>query len=80
MRGIWIAVLLAACQSGTDQYIDEDFGNSVRSNVALQTLNPEAGGADDSASISGTQANQAVQRMRTRSNQAQDATLIQDVN
>jgi len=75
-----IVMLLAGCQSGMDPQIDEDFGNSVRANIAVQTLNPDAGGPDDSASINGLQADQAVQRMRNRTNQAQDATLIQDVN
>lgn len=75
-----IVMLLAGCESGTSPKIDEDFGNSVRANIAVQTLNPDAGGPDDSGSISGFQADQAVQRMRNRTNQAQDATLIQDVN
>jgi len=75
-----IVMLLAGCQSGMDPRIDEDFGNSVRANVAVQTLNPDAGGPDDSGSLNGLQVDQAVQRMRNRTNQAQDATLIQDVN
>lgn len=75
-----IVMLLAGCQSGTTPQIDEDFGDSVRANIAVQTLNPDAGGPDGSASISGVQAEQAVERMRNRTNQAQDATLIQDVN
>lgn len=75
-----VLMLLVGCESGTTPHIDEDFGNSVRANIAVQTLNPDAGGPDDSATINGLQADQAVDRMRNRNNQAQDATLIQDVN
>ena len=75
-----IVMLLAGCQSGMDPQIDEEFGNSVRANIAVQTLNPDAGGPDDSASLNGLQAEQAVQRMRNRTNEAQNQTLIQDVN
>jgi hypothetical protein len=75
-----IVMLLAACQSGTEPQIDEDFGNAVRANVAVQTLNPDAGGPDDSASVSGLQAERAVEQMRSRTNQAQDTTLIQGIN
>ncbi|MCB1670996.1 MAG: hypothetical protein R3F41_11450 [Gammaproteobacteria bacterium] len=74
-----IFTLLAACQSGTEPNINEDFGNAVRQNVAIQTLNPDAGGSDDSASLDGPRAEQAVDRMRNRSNQVQNASLIQGV-
>ena len=74
-----IVMLLAGCQSGTPPNIDDDFGNAVRQNSALQTLNPDAGGPDDSASLDGPGTAQALDRMRTRSNQAQTGTLIQDV-
>ena len=72
-----MTMLLAACHSGTTPHIDEEFGNAVRQNVAVQTLNPDAGGPDESDSLDGPRAAQAVQRMRNRSNQAQSGGLIQ---
>ena len=75
-----IVMLLAGCQSGIeDAHLSDDFGNSVRQNVAIQTLNPDAGGPDDSASLDGQRVDRAVERMRQRSNQAQSSSLIQDV-
>lgn len=74
-----MAMLLAACQSGTTPTIDDDLGNSVRQNIAVQTLNPDAGGPDESDSLDGPRAAQAVQRMRNRSNQAQSGGLVQAI-
>lgn len=72
-------LLLAGCRSEMPAHLNEDFGNAVRANVALQTLNPDAGGPDASDSLDGPRAAQAVQRMRERSNQADSGSLIQDV-
>ncbi len=72
-------VLLAGCRSEMSPHLDDDFGDAVRHNVAVQTLNPDAGGPDGSASLDGPRVDQAVDRMRNRSNQAQNASLVQDV-
>ena len=72
-----MVLLLAGCQSGSELNIDDEFGNSVRQNAAVQTLNPDAGGPDESASIDGPGAAQAIDRMRNRSNQAQSGSITQ---
>ncbi len=74
-----VAVLLASCRSEMPPHLNDDFGNAVRANVALQTLNPDAGGVDKSDSIDGPRAEQAAERMRNRSNQATNNSLIQGV-
>ena len=53
---------------------------SVRQNVAVQTLNPDAGGPDLSGSIDGLQAERAVENMRNRSPDAETNSLLQGVS
>jgi len=78
--GASLCVLLAGCQSGTEPTIDEDFGNAVRQNIAVQTLNPDAGGPDGSTSLDGQRVDQSVERMRTRSNQVNSRQSLINVN
>ena len=59
--------------------IDSDFGNSVRQNIAVQTINPDAGGPDDSDSLDGQSAQQAVDRLRARSPDVEDTQILQNV-
>lgn len=58
--------------------IDEDFGAAVRHNIAVQTLNPDAGGADASGSSDGRRTQQALEAYRTPQQSAGDGqeTLI----
>ncbi len=58
-----IAGLLSACTVPAPT-IDEDFGAAVRHNIAVQTINPDAGGKDASDSIDGRRAQQAIERYR----------------
>jgi type IV pilus biogenesis protein CpaD/CtpE len=71
--------MLSGCQNVVQEHLSDDFGNAVRANIAVQTLNPDAGGPDDSASLDGQRVEQAVQRMRSRSNEVQNTSLIQGV-
>jgi type IV pilus biogenesis protein CpaD/CtpE len=59
--------------------LNESFGNAVRHNTALQTINPDAAGPDESDRIDGQTAEQALQEMRTRSNESQSGSLIINV-
>lgn len=71
--------VLAGCVNDRAQHIDDDFGNAVRHNIALQTIDPQAGGDDGSDSIDGQRAAQAVERMREASPQVDDASLLDDL-
>ena len=72
-------LLLASCANDHAPFINDEFGNSVRQNIALQTINPDAGGPDDSQILSGQQAQQAVEQMRESPQEAETGSLIQGV-
>jgi type IV pilus biogenesis protein CpaD/CtpE len=74
-----LALLLAACQSGAELQMDDEFGNSVRQNIAVQTLNPDAGGPDGSATLDGQRVQNAVDDLRTRDVGADTGSLTQDI-
>jgi hypothetical protein len=71
--------LVASCVDDRALIMNEEFGNSVRQNIALQTINPDAGGPDDSQILSGQQAQQAVELMLERPQAAETGSIIQDV-
>ena len=77
--GMLMLATVAGCESREAMNINQNFGDAVRSNIAVQTMNPMATGQDLSASTSGLQAEQTVQRLLSRDNQAQSNTLLQDV-
>lgn len=72
--------VLTGCETGRELTIDPDFGNSVRQNVAVQTLNPDAGGPDGSIGIDGQRAGDAVESMRERDIEIENQSLIQSVS
>ena len=74
-----LVVMLTACANDRLRTIDSDLGNAVRQNIAVQTVNPDAGGPDGSGSLDGQRAQQAVDRMRSRDPGVTDSNLIQDV-
>jgi len=59
--------------------LDENFGNSVRQNTALQVINPDAYGPDESGSIDGQTGERALQELRTRSTESPSDSLIINV-
>jgi hypothetical protein len=59
--------------------LNEGFGNAVRHNTALQTINPDAAGPDESDRIDGQSAERALEELRTRSNESQSDSLIINV-
>lgn len=69
---------LSACLS-SDPSLHEDFGASVRHNIALQTMTPDAGGEDDSATMEGEQAAQAVETHREGPQEEPPNSLIVNV-
>ena len=69
---------LSACLN-SEPTMHEDFGAAVRHNIALQTMTPDAGGEDDSASMEGEQAAQAVQSHREGPQEEPPNSLIVNV-
>jgi hypothetical protein len=57
-------------------YIDEEFGNSVKHNIAVQTINPEGVEQDDSQLTDGQQAQQAIERYRQGPAEADIRSLL----
>jgi hypothetical protein len=48
-------------------HLSEDFGSAVRHNIAVQTINPDAGGPDASETLDGQSVERAIENMRERS-------------
>lgn len=59
--------------------LNESFGNAVHHNTAMQTINPDAAGPDESDRIDGQTAERALQELRTRTNESQSDSLIINV-
>ena len=72
-------VFVSGCAVENVKSIDSDFGNTVRQNIAVQTINPDAGGPDGSDSVDGQRAQQAVERMRERTPEVETTSLLQNV-
>ncbi len=68
-------VLLTACAPTTPQF-DSRFGESTRTLVAQQTLNPDAGSAEVSESMDASGGREAVERYRTGFKEPQAASNI----
>jgi starvation-inducible outer membrane lipoprotein len=73
-----IAFLLSAC-AGAPTHLDKRFGNAVRQNMAVQVINPDAAGPDESDRIDGQTAERALEAQRTRSVQSEPESLIINV-
>lgn len=57
-------------------YLDEDFGDAVKKNIALQTINPQGVALDDSELMDGQKAQQAIERYRTGPAEAETESLV----
>jgi len=70
---------LAACANEPPASVNmsEDFGNAVRHNIAVQTINPDAGGPDASDTLDGQSIERAIENMRERSPAARTDQLLQ---
>jgi type IV pilus biogenesis protein CpaD/CtpE len=78
--GVAMAVQLGACSTAHEMTLKDDFGNSVRTNVAVQTINPEAGKKDMPApTLDGQKAAKAVDNYRKQSEKAETETLLKGV-
>lgn len=70
--------MTAGCATDRTATIDPDFGNAVRHNIAVQVINPEGVAEDDSDTMDGQKAEQAVERYRQGPAEAPDGTLVED--
>jgi type IV pilus biogenesis protein CpaD/CtpE len=58
----------------------EDFGNAVKTNTAMQVINPEAGQEDmPPMALDGQKAEQALEQYRQETGEAETGTLVEDV-
>lgn len=74
-----LMLLPGACVAPDDPrplHLDSSFGNAVRQNIAVQVINPEAAGPDESDRIDGQTAERALESQRTRSAEADPESLI----
>ena len=69
---------LAGCNLSHQQTMGEDFGNAVRTNTALQVINPEAGQEDmPPMALDGQKAEQAIEQYREATGEAETEDLVE---
>ena len=77
---IIFSLFLAGCDQSHQQTMSKDFGNEVRTNTALQVINPEAGQEDmPPMALDGQKAEQALERYRTDTGEAETEGLIKGI-
>ncbi|MEX0739092.1 MAG: hypothetical protein WD071_07110 [Pseudohongiella sp.] len=79
---VTLMLLLNACtSSGAPRPLNlaDNFGNAVRQNMAVQVINPDATGPDESDRIDGQSAERALESQRARSVESEPESLILSV-
>ena len=77
---IMLSVFLAGCSQSHQVTMSNDFGNAVRTNTALQVIDPTAGQEDmPPMALDGQTAEQALERYRGATGEAETEKLIEDV-
>ena len=76
-----MALLIAGCAHTGQEPMQSDFGNSVKTNIARQTINPDAGTEQMApATLDGQVAEKALKATRESSGEeASSETLLGDV-
>ena len=75
-----LLVMLSGCQMKSQTNLREGFGNSVKSNVAMHVIDPEAGKEEPVVpDLDGQKAERALERYRTSTGEAEDERLLEDV-
>lgn len=76
-----MGVLLASgCVTTSKQSMSPDFGNAVRNNTAVQTIDPMAGQEEMPANtLDGQKGELALERYRTEEAEAETDRIVQDV-
>jgi type IV pilus biogenesis protein CpaD/CtpE len=68
--------LLIGCQQTSQSHLREGFGNSVRSNMAMHTINPDAGKQPGVVTMDGQRAEKSMQEYREQSVVIEEADLV----
>jgi hypothetical protein len=82
---IMLSVFLAGCSQSQNfaqppSTMGEDFGNAVRTNTALQVINPQAGQEDmPPMALDGQTAEKAMERYHGVTGEAETERLVEDV-
>lgn len=77
-----LMLLLSACVTPDDPRplnLSDNFGKALHQNMAVQVINPDAAGPDESDRIDGQSAERALESRRTRSVESEPETLILSV-
>ncbi|ATX79916.1 hypothetical protein Ga0123461_1502 [Mariprofundus aestuarium] len=75
-----MALLVAGCAHTGPEPMQSDFGNSVKTNIARQTINPDAGREQmPPATLDGQAAEKALQATRESAAEASTESLLDDV-
>jgi hypothetical protein len=78
---IMLSVFLAGCSQSHQVKMNDDFGNAVRTNTALQVINPEAGQEDmPPMALDGQTAEKAMERYHGVTGEAETERLVEDVS
>ena len=77
---IILSLYLTGCSQSHQQTLGEDFGNAVKTNTAMQVINPEAGQEDlPPMALDGQKAEQALEQYRGATGEAETEKLVEDV-
>ena len=74
------ATLLSACETAPRMTLEEDFGNAVRTNVAMQVINPDAGKTEPVATTQdGKKVEKGMERYYEATGKAETDRLVEDL-
>jgi hypothetical protein len=77
---IMLSVFLTGCSQSHQLTMGDDFGNAIKTNTAMQVINPEAGQEDmPPMALDGQKAEQGLDQYRGETGEAETETLIEDV-
>ena len=75
-----VALYVSGCTWTHQETMTEDFGNAVKTNTALQVINPEAGQEDlPPMALDGKKAEQGLKAYQSETGEAETGRLIEDV-
>ena len=76
-----LLVMLSGCQMESQTNLREGFGNSVKSNMAMHVIDPEAGKNEPVVpDLDGQKAEGVLERYRAESGEVDDERLLKDVS
>lgn len=77
---ITLSVSLAGCSQSHQQTINEEFGDSIKTNTAMQVINPDAGQEDmPPMALDGQKAETGLTEYRKDTGEAGKEDLVKDI-